>query len=847
MTDKVNEKTNEFDNGGQTQSDNPLEELAKIIGYQDDGQVNADGDGSANEAVTDLEAELLREFGVEPQAAPQPSQVAAAPVAPSVVAEPSAAAAAPSEPQANPIGHSTPVDDVLDDMSRYELPTHGQSANAAATPNLTPNLTPSPIEVPPVQAEPSIPSYEPVAAVTDAPVNEPAENVFEAPTMSRATPVMPQTPVEVPPAFQTPEQNNTMQPEPEVAELPNPLSTPSPFSSQNDVTPEENNDLSNFDLGQMSNDLEQELEKLQQGLEAGVNEVPEQVIAPSAPEVDFAPVSEAPVNHEPISAAPVNPEQFVPEPFAPEQFTNEPVAPVQVATDADIERPFPSVVLPQDNSVPPNFADLVANEEPVERTEELESVLDVSGFTETEADIEETAPFEIPELPAVEEFSREQSNIDVDLDLELEREFSQLISGDLPSEQEVQATAEPVSTVSAAASAYPSSDLAAEHAEMDELNELFNVGVAEAGADAAPQVNNGPDRIDVTNDADNLDEDIATDDEASGSGSNTLAVVGVLAALLLGGGAYLYFQNSGATLGGSNEPVIIKADNSPIKEVPADPGGASVPNQDQAVYEQVEGNDVSVANQSTLVKSTEEPVDIVQRTLNPSILPLEGRDLAGDDKNTDRLSPTDETAAAAQANDAVQPLVTPRRVQTVIVQSDGTIITREAPAPTATEDTIVAAPAAPATTAPSVAETPVPAAQPVETALATPEPTPAPTQETAPTAPVAQPETTAPLSNDTAAAIANAPVQPAQAASNYTGYYMQIASQPSLAAAESSYASLSSRFNSILGGLPVEYQTANIEGKGTFHRVRIQAGSRGEANSLCSRYKSAGGSCFVAR
>lgn len=836
MTDKVNEKTNEFDNGGQTQSDNPLEELAKIIGYQDDGQVNADGDGSANEAVTDLEAELLREFGVEPQATPQPTPVTVASVAPAVIGEPSPVAAMPSEPQANPNSHSATVDDVLDDMSRYELPTHGQSANAA----ITPDLTPSPIEVPPVQAEPPIPSYEPVAPVASVPVNEPAENVFEAPTMSRATPVMPQTPVEVPPAFQAPEPNITMQPEPEVAELPNPLSTPSPFSSQSDAAPEENNDLSNFDLGQMSNDLEQELEKLQQGLEAGVNEVPEQVIAPSAPEVDFAPVSEAPVNHEPISAAPVNPEQFVPEPFAPEQFTNEPVAPVQVATDADIERPFPSVVLPQDNSVPPNFADLVANEEPVERTEELESVLDVSGFTETEADIEETAPFEIPELPAVEEFSREQSNIDVDLDLELEREFSQLISGDLPSEQEVQATAEPVSTVSAAATAYPSSDLAAEHAEMDELNELFNVGVAEAGADAAPQVNNGPDRIDVTNDADNLSDDIASDDETSGSGSNTLAVVGVLAALLLGGGAYLYFQNSGATLGGSNEPVIIKADNSPIKEVPADPGGASVPNQDQAVYEQVEGNDVSVANQSTLVKSTEEPVDIVQRTLNPSILPLEGRDLAGDDKNTDRLSPTDETAAAAQANDAVQPLVTPRRVQTVIVQSDGTIITREAPAPAAVEDTTVAAP--------TVAETPVPAAQPVETALATPEPTPAPTSTpTADPVPVAQPETAVPLSNDTAAAIANAPVQPAQPASNYTGYYMQIASQPSLAAAESSYGSLSSRFNSILGGLPVEYQTANIEGKGTFHRVRIQAGSRSEANSLCSRYKSAGGSCFVTR
>lgn len=811
MTDKLNEKSKEFDNSANAPSDNPLEELAKIIGYQDDGQVDNKNDGAANDAVTDLEAELLREFGVEPQTVTHVSPEVASPN--------------PEVPAASVTSNQAPeIDDVLDDMSRYDLPSHSQPQNTTPVTNFVPQTEIAPqTETPIVQDEPVAPVEPPFVA----PVSEPVAAEPAAPVMSRATPVMPpvpETPQDVPPIAETPEQFTTTQPEPEVADLPNPLSTPSPFSSENEATAEQTNEVSSFDIGQMSSDLEQELEKLQHGLEAGVNEVPETVIAPATPEVPF----------EAASSEPVQPPVFPQEP---------------VVSEPQLDRPFPSVVTPQDASTPPDFAELVASEEVVERTEELEHVLDVSGFTETEADIEETAPFEIPELPKVEEFSREQSNIDVDLDLELEREFSQLISGDLSPEQDVPATAASISSASPveASTSFGVTESGNSNADMDELNELFNVGVAEQSVDAAPQVNHGPDRIDVTQDADNFDQDVVTEDETSGSSSNTLAVVGVLAALLLGGGAYLYLQNSGASLGGSNEPVIIKADNSPIKEVPADPGGASVPNQDQAVYDQVEGNDVSVANQSSLVESTEEPVDIVQKTLNPSILPLEGRDLAGDDKNSDRLTPNDEVASADPSNDLTQPLVTPRRVQTVIVQSDGTIITREAPAPEPTPEPapVVAAPAAPAPTpAPTVTEKPVETALAQETATpapATPVATPAPAT---PVAPAAQPEETAPLSNDTAAAIANAPVQ---AAPEFSGYYMQIASQPSLASAQSSYANLSSRFNSILGGLPVEYQTANIEGKGTFHRVRIQVGSRAEANSLCSRYKSAGGSCFVAR
>ncbi len=51
----------------------------------------------------------------------------------------------------------------------------------------------------------------------------------------------------------------------------------------------------------------------------------------------------------------------------------------------------------------------------------------------------------------------------------------------------------------------------------------------------------------------------------------------------------------------------------------------------------------------------------------------------------------------------------------------------------------------------------------------------------------------------------------------------------------------------MIGGRGVDIKRADIEGKGTFYRVRIPAGTRDEANQICARYKSAGGSCLVTR
>jgi hypothetical protein len=79
------------------------------------------------------------------------------------------------------------------------------------------------------------------------------------------------------------------------------------------------------------------------------------------------------------------------------------------------------------------------------------------------------------------------------------------------------------------------------------------------------------------------------------------------------------------------------------------------------------------------------------------------------------------------------------------------------------------------------------------------------------------------------------------------GYVMQISSQPSIELAQASATNLSQRYSNIIGGRQIKIQRAEIEGRGTFHRVRVVASSRDDAIALCERYKSAGGSCFVAR
>lgn len=95
------------------------------------------------------------------------------------------------------------------------------------------------------------------------------------------------------------------------------------------------------------------------------------------------------------------------------------------------------------------------------------------------------------------------------------------------------------------------------------------------------------------------------------------------------------------------------------------------------------------------------------------------------------------------------------------------------------------------------------------------------------------------------AAVPEEPVKaaPAPAASG-GGAIVQLGSFPSEAAANGAWAQLSGRF-SYLAPLGKSIEPAEVKG-GTVYRLRVNAGSAGQAGELCAKLKVAGEGCFVA-
>ncbi|WP_306148686.1 MULTISPECIES: SPOR domain-containing protein [unclassified Roseibium] len=241
-----------------------------------------------------------------------------------------------------------------------------------------------------------------------------------------------------------------------------------------------------------------------------------------------------------------------------------------------------------------------------------------------------------------------------------------------------------------------------------------------------------------------------------------------------------------------------------------------------------------------------------------------------------------------------------KRVRTVVVRPDGTIVSGEDAAPAVTG---TAQPAAPAPAEPRVVATqpitatpsPEPAAAPTpaEPAAGTPQPaTPAPTTPAIvaaaePAVPVEEPAGPVPtvlprkkpaapvqVAQAPAAAINPAPAtqnngplnlsQPASAPAPATTaapaattvgtgsipagtYIVQVTSQRSASAASDAYSSLQRRYPSIIGNVNAVIVAADLGDRGVFYRARIPTGSRDEAIRLCEQLQGAGGDCFVRR
>jgi cell division protein FtsN len=154
----------------------------------------------------------------------------------------------------------------------------------------------------------------------------------------------------------------------------------------------------------------------------------------------------------------------------------------------------------------------------------------------------------------------------------------------------------------------------------------------------------------------------------------------------------------------------------------------------------------------------------------------------------------------------------------------------------------VPAPAAAPPTPPPAAATPVPkpVAAPPAPPSVTPKPAPAPV--TPKPAPVQQ-AVVAPPKPAPVPAVTEAPAAAPPAGAGL----LQIGAYKSEAEANAAWKSYRAKHSSLLSGMSSDVKQVDLGAKGTWYRLRIVAGSKDDASSLCTKLKADGGDCLLAK
>lgn len=260
-----------------------------------------------------------------------------------------------------------------------------------------------------------------------------------------------------------------------------------------------------------------------------------------------------------------------------------------------------------------------------------------------------------------------------------------------------------------------------------------------------------------------------------------------------------YAYDQGLQRGSEATAPLIKADPTPTKVRPAQPGGLQVPNQDKLVYEAMRPGEAEGPKVERLLPPPEKPVD-------PPAPP----------------APPSQTAAAAapSAEASVPP---------------------PPPPPAAAESGIPPARIVAPAPAPRI-PTPEPAAPepaaPEPAAEAKPEPAPPPPTAPAPT-PVAEPKP----------APAPAPSAPAPAPKAAPGNFrIQVGALREQAAAEAEWKRVQRRFPDELSGLEHRIQRVDLgPGKGVFYRIQSTGVSEAAAGAICTSLKAKAQPCIVVK
>ena len=319
--------------------------------------------------------------------------------------------------------------------------------------------------------------------------------------------------------------------------------------------------------------------------------------------------------------------------------------------------------------------------------------------------------------------------------------------------------------------------------------------------------------------AEQVDEEEDYEDEeparAGVSGRKPLIWMGAVAAtlvVLVGGG----FALRGG-LSGKKDPPTILATAGPAKVQPE----ATAANNDAAPGNGVFDKGADKVAASKLVSNEEQPVDVSAQAKLPRVVGVNG-------DNAAKPAPTSAAPAPATTNSYFPE---PKRVKTVSVRPDGSVIENDSGArPSAVPTPPLRPTTAPASSATSAA-TPKPAPPKTTTRVVAPEPAPEA---------VAKPKPAAP--KPVAVATAAKPVAPAAGGG---GFSVQFAATSSDTEARDRVAKVQAQYGSALGGHKPSVVRAENNGA-SIYRVRVGGLSKEGAVAMCTKVKSSGGSCFVA-
>ena len=317
--------------------------------------------------------------------------------------------------------------------------------------------------------------------------------------------------------------------------------------------------------------------------------------------------------------------------------------------------------------------------------------------------------------------------------------------------------------------------------------------------------------------------EIEAEERPGQSRKRTLVVLAAVVALTGGGLAATFLVRGGgahsATASGGTAPTIL-ADTAPIKVQPPETTNAATGGDGTTALLEKSASD-NVAN-AKVVNAQERPVDL------------------------DQLPKTQQTAAdtnnAEGAQQAASPFPEPRKVKTILIRPDGTVV-GEAPA----QQAVAGSSVTPGVVMPTPAS-PTPAARSTSPVAAEQAPTPKPTtpKATARAAVTPKPATTTavakPKPTETAAA-ETAPVAASAAAGGGT-FAVQLAAPPSEDEAKSTVSRLQKKFADSLSRYKPAIRKAS-SGTKSVYRVRIENLSQDDAKALCTKLQAGGGSCFV--